>query len=243
MPNVRRLIVALLGCLALLAAAPVWHGCAAQEMDEQQAREQQEREKQVREQQEREQKKREQEAREQKMREQQVVDGMIIEFLKNLLQLIKLGDLSDVEALEEILGVEAVVDGVEKNAEEKETRYYLMTPKSKVLSQHKSGHHEYRVIQPLRGKASSEKGSARARVDLKLVFSPSETERGIAVAQMESVFGKRQFHREHEAYQSSNEGFLNEEHVYRWEGRNDIWAMFLFDAETRFLVNVKVYQR
>lgn len=242
-PNLRRLILALLAGAVLQTAAPVWHGCAAQEMDEQQAREQQEREKQLWEQQEREQKMREQEAREQTMREQQAIDGMIIEFLKNLLQLIKHGDLSDGEALEEILGVEAVVDHVEKKGAEKETIYYLMAPRSKVLAQHKRGHHEYRVVQMAPKKKSGEIGPEKSRVDLKLVFSPSETERGIAVAQMESVFGKRQYHREHEAHLSANEGFLSEEHVYRWQERNDIWATFLFDAETRFLVEVKVYQR
>lgn len=173
----------------------------------------------------------------------EITEEMILEFLQNLFKVIKHDDLTDLGFIEQTLGVKAEL---EKNFVwpngTKESRYYLKEPKSRLLRQHKIGEHEYSVTQPLHREPSGEKESQQAKVKLRLVFSPNIQQRGIAVDDMESVFGKHKFYKEHEAHVSPTKGFMHQEYAYRWQGRNDIRASFLFSGNSHFLMDVTLHQ-
>lgn len=173
----------------------------------------------------------------------EITEEMILEFLQNLFKVVKHDDLTDLGFIEQTLGLKAELEkSFEWPTGKKETSYYLKEPKSRLLGQNSIVHHAYRMTQPKQKEPANENGSEKIKVELRLVFSPRTHKRGIAVEEMESVFGKHQFYKEHIAHVSPTKAFLHKEYAYRWQGRNDMWAMFLFDGESGFLMDVKLYQ-
>lgn len=179
-----------------------------------------------------------------KPEDREITEEMIIEFLKNLQVVIKHDELADLAFIERTLGMKAVlVDNFVWPNGDKETRYYLKALKTRLLGQDGIAHHEYNVTQLPQKEPVNGNQAEQTKVYLRLVFSARTHERGITAKDLESVLGKHQFYKEHEAHVSPTEAYLHKEYAYRWKGRNDIGVVFMFSGKDLNLMDVSLYQK
>lgn len=163
-----------------------------------------------------------------------LTEEMILEFLNNLFKVIKHDDLSDLGFIEQTLGVKAVlIQELERPNMERVKFYRMKVLQSKWIQKIQGGPHTYDVTQQINGK--------KMEVSLRFVFSPGVHQLGIAVEDMEKVFGKPQFFQFVEALSSPLQIFMHKHFAYRWRDQNDTVAAFTFN-ESGFLIDVEVFQ-